>query len=699
MTILLYLGVAFGAGMLGLLTRRRPSISISIGLAGLAAAVVTSILVSPGERIQVGDTALVASDFQRLFLVFGSIAALAITVMALAHEWQRNLPSAMLIGLGALGLGLGLPDPIAGLAATAAAGLPGILVAITTPVDARGVRAAARELRAVAVTGALAIVAAALVSGPSGLANLSPTIVGLAYLAMAIAVAVRFGAIPFHTRVARVTGAAPGAALPLLLVWAPAGFASAALVWIDRSISPTAIPLDAERAVIVVVGLLCLVLGVLAASIQDDIEHVVGYSVIQDAGFVMLALTILQIGGWEPARTWLLVYVATKGAFAGWAVAMRGAFGTSRIAELSGWVRRAPLLAIALAAIVVATVGLPGLLVWDVRSRIADLSLGTPLALLGLAGGLGSLLYYGRLARVGVGPAGPVVLAYGGERPRGLDSARQAAAATLAAAGSSAAAGGSAVPVPAAAAVGARVAARRPRGERPISLDLEFTDADAAAAEPAGAVEDVGSQGRVERIASSLRQDPKELTQRWALEALERAGLSPSASGPEGGAPANAGAYATGPAVVSARTDTGGGGGGGRGGGGGDDGPTGAPGKRRPRSAVSRGETAWALWDLNRSLVSAGLAVLLATLGLIAAAGGFGIADAARAPAPLPGGPAASFFPAPSDAGEPGQDEPGGSAPAATEPAATAPAATEPAATEPVATEPMATEPPVAPAP
>ena len=108
MTILLYLGVAFGAGMLGLLTRRRPSISISIGLAGLAAAVVTSILVSPGERIQVGDTALVASDFQRLFLVFGSIAALAITVMALAHEWQRNLPSAMLIGLGALGLGLGL---------------------------------------------------------------------------------------------------------------------------------------------------------------------------------------------------------------------------------------------------------------------------------------------------------------------------------------------------------------------------------------------------------------------------------------------------------------------------------------------------------------------------------------------------------------------------------------------------------------
>ena len=692
MTILVYLGVAFGAGVLGLVARRRPPISIGIGLAGLAAAVVASMLISPGERIQVGDAALVASDFQRLFLVFGSIAALAMTIMALAHGWQRNLPSAMLIGLGALGLGLALTDPIAGLAATAAAGLPGILVAITTPVDAHGVQAAARELRAVAVTGALAIVAAALVSGPSGLVSLSPTIVGLAYLAMAIAVAVRFGAIPFHSRVARVTGAAPGAALPLLLAWAPAGFASAALVWIDRNISPTAIPLDAERAVIVVVGLLCLVLGVLAASIQDDVEHVVGYSVIQDAGFVMLALTVLEVGGWEPARTWLLVYVATKSAFAGWAVAVHGAFGTGRIAELSGWARRAPLLAIALAAIVVATVGVPGLLVWDVRSRIADLSLGAPLALLGLAGGLGSLLYYGRLALVGVRPAGPVVLAYGGERPRGLESARRAA--------------GGATAAPAGAMAASTGAARGPAGSAPAVTDTQHSPAPAAAmtaptpaaaAGPVGAAsgaaavspEPAGPQGRVERFASSLRQDPRELTQRWAVEALERAGLSPSSTGPvvepmPGGATAAKAQAAEGDAGRAAPARRG---------------PEGAARARRPSAAVGRGETAHALWDLNRSLVSASLAVLLATLGLVAAAGGLGLADAARAPAPAPGGPASSFFPAPFDAGDPGIGEPSATAPAVTKatpaPEASATTATEPttapAVSGPTATEPLAT--------
>jgi hypothetical protein len=63
----------------------------------------------------------------------------------------------------------------------------------------------------------------------------------------------------------------------------------------------------------------------------------------------MLALAVLDIAAWEPARSWLLIYVATKSAFAGWALAMRDTFGTGRIGELSGWIRRAPFLALALA--------------------------------------------------------------------------------------------------------------------------------------------------------------------------------------------------------------------------------------------------------------------------------------------------------------------------------------------------------------
>ena len=43
----------------------------------------------------------------------------------------------------------------------------------------------------------------------------------------------------------------------------------------------------------------------------------------------MLALAILDIAAWEPARSWLLIYVATKSAFAGWALAMRDTFGSA----------------------------------------------------------------------------------------------------------------------------------------------------------------------------------------------------------------------------------------------------------------------------------------------------------------------------------------------------------------------------------
>ena len=52
-----------------------------------------------------------------------------------------------------------------------------------------------------------------------------PVVFGLAYLAFAIAVAIRFGAIPFHLWAARLADAAPETTLPILTALAPAAFA------------------------------------------------------------------------------------------------------------------------------------------------------------------------------------------------------------------------------------------------------------------------------------------------------------------------------------------------------------------------------------------------------------------------------------------------------------------------------------------
>src|SRR6185369_11968461 len=127
-----------------------------------------------------------------------------------------------------------------------------------------------------------------------------PAVFGAAYLAFAAAVAIRFGSIPFHLWAARVADAAPGAALPLLIAWGPAAFAAVALSWIDQSVAPLAVPLAVdpsvavplanERALVAGIGAITVVLGILAAGIQDDLEHVDGYTIIADAGFVVLGL-------------------------------------------------------------------------------------------------------------------------------------------------------------------------------------------------------------------------------------------------------------------------------------------------------------------------------------------------------------------------------------------------------------------------
>src|SRR6185369_12502577 len=208
-----------------------------------------------------------------------------------------------------------------------------------------------------------------------------PSVFGAAYLAFAAAVAIRFGAIPFHLWAARVADAAPGVALPLLMAWGPAAFAAIALVWIDQTVAPLALPLGNERAIVASIGAVSVVLGIVAAWIQDDLEHVVGYTIAADAGFVVLALAGFDPAVWEPSRIWLLVFVVGRSAFAAWAVAIHGGFGTRRVPELTGWARRAPLLGLALVIIAAAAVGWPGLIAWQARSAIAHLALPEVVAL------------------------------------------------------------------------------------------------------------------------------------------------------------------------------------------------------------------------------------------------------------------------------------------------------------------------------
>jgi len=401
-SLLPFLLVSIGACGGALLLRVRPTAAVSVGVIGLALAFVAALAIRPGERLEIGGMPLETSDFQRLFLLLGCVSGLGLAVAGLAAGSHRDAPAVTLGTLAAAAVALALPDARIAIVASTAGGLLGVLVT-RVPSGARaGATVGIREVRAVIIAGTLAIGAAAWIARPLGDLTVQPAVFGLAYLSFVLAVALRFGVIPFHFWAARLADAAPEVMLPVLTAWGPAALAVVALAWIDGSVAPILPEVGGERALLVGISLLTIVLAAFAATIQDDLEHVLGYSIMGDAGIILLGLAALGTDAWTPARIWILVFVVARSAFAAWTAAVRMSFATGRVEDLRGWARRSPPLAIAFVLVVSASVGLPGFVALEARATLVSLLFSGPWDRLVLVATLAPLAYYGRLLVVGL---------------------------------------------------------------------------------------------------------------------------------------------------------------------------------------------------------------------------------------------------------------------------------------------------------
>ncbi len=245
-----------------------------------------------------------------------------------------------------------------------------------------------------------------------------PAATALVLLGMALVLAHRFGAIPLHARVSRLADATPSSALPILAAWLPAAWGIVILGWVPVALGPSSAALGLERALIVTLALMTLLLGAVAALIQDEVDHVVAYTIVADAGIALLALAALDPAARDAARAWVLVFATTRTALIGWTIAFRAAFGTGRLRDTAGWLRRAPSLGVALAAILIAVVGWPGLLAWDARLAILQSATAGPAFLLAYAGSLGTGVAICRLLLVGAGRPSAIVAGTISEVPR-----------------------------------------------------------------------------------------------------------------------------------------------------------------------------------------------------------------------------------------------------------------------------------------
>jgi len=235
---------------------------------------------------------------------------------------------------------------------------------------------------------------------------------------MALVMAHRFGAIPLHARVSRLADAAPSGALPILAAWLPAAWGLIILGWAPAALGPSSVGLGLERGLVVTLALATLLFGTVAALIQDEVEHVVAYTIVADAGVALLALAALDPAARDAARAWILVFATTRTAMIGWTIAFRAAFGTGRLRDTTGWLRRAPALGVALTGILVAAVAWPGLLAWDARLTILQSATAGPALLLAYAGSLGTGAAICRVLVVGGGRPSAIVAGSLGELPR-----------------------------------------------------------------------------------------------------------------------------------------------------------------------------------------------------------------------------------------------------------------------------------------
>jgi NADH-quinone oxidoreductase subunit N len=418
MSVLPFLVAAILGTVIATVLRDRRRLGTLAGMGAVVVALAAAGLIGPDAPITIGGGALAGSDHLRLVLALTLGGGLLVLVVARLATWQPSAPGALLGGAAGIGLALGLSGTPPSLLAAAAATIVASALALGSPAAPSRVRALARELRGATTSLVVGLVAAGIAPAAAGGVPAEAGAAGLVLAGMALVLAHRFGAIPLHARVSRLADAAPSGALPILAAWLPATWGLVILGWAPAALGPAAADLGLERALVVALALATLALGAVAALIQDEVEHVVAYTIVTDAGVALLALAALDPAARDAARAWVLVFATTRTAMIGWTIAFRAAFGTGRLRDTAGWLRRAPALGVGLAGILAAVVGWPGLLGWDARLAILHAGTSGPAFLLAFAGSLGTGAAICRLLVVGAGRPTAVVAGAPGELPR-----------------------------------------------------------------------------------------------------------------------------------------------------------------------------------------------------------------------------------------------------------------------------------------
>jgi len=241
---------------------------VAVGVLALLVITADAFVLRPARLTDTGQPItglfgahLVTTDFLRLVIGLWGLESLVLVALAWLLGGLARLKGLLPATLAAITGGtvaMASADLGVGAAAAAATGLAALIVILAVDGPA-AVAAAARELRVTLVAGAVLLamiavlpIAARLALIASGVgsdvatdaaSSVAGPALGLITVALGLAVAGRWGMLPFHVRVSRLTDLVPPETLPLLLAWIAVPLTVVAFAAVDRLIAPLALPL------------------------------------------------------------------------------------------------------------------------------------------------------------------------------------------------------------------------------------------------------------------------------------------------------------------------------------------------------------------------------------------------------------------------------------------------------------------------
>jgi len=404
-TLVAFLAVAGAGAAAWWVAGRWPRLRTVIGVLALVACVGLAAAVPRTGLIVFGDDALQPTAFLRLWLLSGSISALLLTLLAQILGRPARVAPAALVMLAGTAAALSLTDAAGALLLiVASATLVGVVALSDRPGRPGPELVSVLRLPIVVAVLALLGIGWATVGGLA----LQPTTVLVAFALVGAAFVIGTGTVPFHLPLARQGEAVARPLLPLVLGWLPAALALILIDWSGARLVPLDPDLGLVRDAFLGLALLTVGAATVAMLLQQDLGHVVAYAGLQGLAFGLLGYASVDPAAQAGAREALLLLPLWLAALAGVLLVLETVRGDSQITTLTGWVRHAPVTAVALAVTVVVAIGLPGSAAFEARRSVADLALGPALGTLALLAVVASVAAWLRLAWEGLRPTGTV---------------------------------------------------------------------------------------------------------------------------------------------------------------------------------------------------------------------------------------------------------------------------------------------------